>query len=142
MSGVVTWAAWALGLISLPTMVRGQAEMYGLDPVVVACICQQESGWDPRAVSEDRKHLGLFQWSLPSFRETRKAMGDSDWEVDARFDAWVSTETAMYAMSHGHLGWWSTADKCKEAGDELQGGRSGEANGVWQESPTGDDTTR
>jgi hypothetical protein len=108
----ITWAAVFLGLVSPPNLVASMAQTYGLDPVLCQCIVKQESGWNVRAVNGE--YHGLWQWGLESFRETRKEMGRADWAEDLRFDAWESTDAALWAIAHGHLSWWAAAEPCKE----------------------------
>lgn len=117
----VTWAAWFMGLLSTPTMVMGQAEQYGVNPRLAACVCQHESNWNTTAISPTGTYRGLWQWMLPSFKEIRKEMGKADWERDLRLDAWVSTEAAMWAMANGHENYWPTLDLCKGEHDVSKG---------------------
>jgi len=88
-------------------MIRLVATSYGVHPGLAVIIARRESSFDPDAVGDNGKAVGLWQWHLKSWSHVRKKMGMLC--VDDRRDPWESTVTAMYAMSVLHLyRWWST----------------------------------
>ncbi len=96
------------------------ANLYGVSPEYAACVCQAESHYEVRAVGDGGRALGLWQWHVPAWTETRLAMG-LDPDPALRADPTEATLTAMYAMGvEGRYDWWTTDCGCRElreAGD-------------------------
>jgi hypothetical protein len=90
--------------------VRHVAGAMGVDADYAACIVQHESAWDPSAVGDQGRALGLWQWHEPSWQHVRAKMGLST--EDRRTDPVASTSAALYWIRRGHADWWTASRKC------------------------------
>lgn len=99
--------------LAIMAVIRSLAQLYGVDPALALCICRSESSFNPRAVGDEGRAVGLWQWHLPSWEHVRRSMDLP--ATDLRADVVESTEAAMYAMSVlGLYHWWSTYPGCLE----------------------------
>lgn len=101
----------ALTMTPQERMVRHTAEAMGVDADFAACVVRHESEWDPAAIGDQGRAVGLFQWHRPSWRHVRRAMGLSI--EDRRHDARESTVTALWAMNNGYADWWTATAICR-----------------------------
>jgi len=93
--------------------------MYGVNLQLAYNICYLESSYNPQAVGDNGKAVGLWQWHKPSIDYVNRKMVEAGEiekmpEEDTRKDIWFSTQAAMYTM--GKLGlyrWWSTYERAK-----------------------------
>jgi hypothetical protein len=131
-AGFLVWAA--LGAL-LPSAARAQeptqlpqtglaqratrwAGYYGLDPALVGCLIARESDWDPQALGDEGRALGLAQWHLGSWCAVRRAMGLP--EDDLRDAPHEALRTTLWALSQGYAPWWSAYPPCvKETGMDV-----------------------
>lgn len=106
--------------LTIMAVIRGLAGLYGVDPELALCICRRESSFNNRAVGDEGKAVGLWQWHKPSWDHVRRSMDLST--LDHRANIVESTEAAMYAMSVlGLHHWWSTFEGCRQ---EISGRRA------------------
>ena len=92
-------------------MVRTMAETMGVNPDYAACIVERESAWDPAALGDRGRAVGLWQWHLGSWRHVRRAMGLSI--EDRRHEPVASTAAALWWIRQGHDDWWTAAKLCE-----------------------------
>ena len=91
------------------------ADIYGVDGETLGCIIEWESQWNPSAVGDNGKAIGLFQWHEESIKVALRDMGICwDWTEngDPRLNVWASTLAAVHALSKGWP-WWSTRALCE-----------------------------
>jgi soluble lytic murein transglycosylase-like protein len=79
------------------------ASQYGVDPNVIRSIALCESGFNSNAVNLD--YAGLFQFGPITWKNIRKEIGE-DPDINLRFNAEESVQTAAYAISIGKRGIW------------------------------------
>jgi len=72
------------------------AAQYGVDPNVLRHIAVCESGFNPLA--SKFSYAGLYQFGPNTWKNYRLMMGE-DPNVDLRYDAEESTQTAAYVLS-------------------------------------------
>jgi len=84
--------------------------LYGVPENLALCIAKNESGFNPEAVGDHGKAVGLFQFWAGTWTMFRKKMGLSP--VDLRTDPLESTRTAMWAIANGYGKHWSTYRRC------------------------------
>jgi soluble lytic murein transglycosylase-like protein len=98
----------------IATIITLSAQFYGVPPEYAMCIAQAESNLDPSAVGDNGDALGLYQWHVAAWTETRAKMG-LDPDPALRADPYEATNTAMYAMGVLHDWYkWSTDAGCAE----------------------------
>lgn len=91
------------------------ADIYQVDDELCGCIIEWESDWNPNAVGDNGKALGLWQWHEESIKCALRGMGIVwDWgeNGDPRLNVWASSLAACHAISQG-WDWWSTQDGCE-----------------------------
>lgn len=76
---------------------------YGVDPNVMRHIAICESGFNPLA--KTRYYAGLFQFGQITWQNIRKEIGE-DININLRYSAEESAQTAAYALSQGKRGIW------------------------------------
>lgn len=103
----------ALSLQPHELMVRQMAGTMGVHPDYAACIVRRESTWDPGAIGDQGRAVGLWQWHLPSWRHVRAHMGLST--EDRRHNPIASTSAALWWIRQGHANWWTAASLCTGA---------------------------
>jgi hypothetical protein len=74
------------------------AGQYGVDPNVIRHLAICESGFRPNAVNGD--YVGLFQFGPITWKNIRAEIGE-DTNINLRYSAEESTQTAAYALSKG-----------------------------------------
>ena len=74
------------------------AGQYGIDPNVVRHLAICESGFRPNAVNGD--YVGLFQFGPITWKNIRAEIGE-DTNINLRYSAEESVQTASYALSKG-----------------------------------------
>lgn len=79
------------------------SSQYGVDPNVLRHIATCESGFNPLAVNEP--YVGLYQFGKSSWTSNRLAIGE-DTNLDLRFSAEESAQTAAYVISIGKGNLW------------------------------------
>lgn len=79
------------------------AGQYGVDPNVLRHIATCESGFNASAVNGP--YVGLFQFGSSSWINNRKLMGE-DSDLDLRFNAEESVQTASFIVSKGIKNIW------------------------------------
>lgn len=79
------------------------SSQYSVDPNAMRHIAICESGFNPNAV--DGPYVGLFQFSPTTWRNIRVQIGE-DTNINLRFSAEESAQTAAYALSKGKVGIW------------------------------------
>lgn len=79
------------------------AVQYGVDPNVLRHIAVCESGFNPLAINGP--YIGLYQFAKSSWISNRRAMGE-DTNIDLRFSAEESAQTAAYIISVGKGNLW------------------------------------
>jgi hypothetical protein len=79
------------------------AGQYSIDPNVLRHMALCESGFNSSAVNGP--YVGLFQFNTTTWKNIRKEMNE-DTEVNLRFSAEESVQTAAYAFSKGKTGIW------------------------------------
>jgi len=94
-------------ILAIRHVIHALAALFHVDPRLALAIARRESAFNPNAIGNDGKAVGLWQWHLPSWIHVRRHMNlPSD---DCRLDIAKSTQTAMFAMGILHLyHWWST----------------------------------
>jgi soluble lytic murein transglycosylase-like protein len=76
---------------------------YGVDPNVMRHIAICESGFNPLA--KRGAYVGLYQFGPITWQNLRKEIGE-DINVNLRYSAEESAQTAAYALSQGKRGIW------------------------------------
>ncbi len=90
------------------------SRFYGVSPEYAECVCCAESRYDAAAVGDSGRALGLWQFHVAAWTETREAMG-RDPDPALRADPVEATETALYAMGvMGKYDWWTTDAMCRK----------------------------
>ena len=79
------------------------AAQYGVDPNVMRHIATCESGFNPLAVNGP--YVGLYQFGKSSWTSNRQAIGE-DTNLDLRYNAEESAQTAAYVVSIGKGNLW------------------------------------
>lgn len=79
------------------------SSQYSVDPNVMRHIAVCESGFNPAAVNGP--YVGLYQFAITSWKNIRREMGE-DTNINLRFSAEESAQTAAYAISKGKQGIW------------------------------------
>ena len=103
---------WALG--ELQNVVIRLALEHGQDAALALEVVRRESGWDPDAVGDQGRAVGLWQWHLLSWCYVRRVMRVDG--ADLRRDPVEATRAAMYAWRvMGLTRWWSTYAPAREA---------------------------
>jgi len=97
--------AFTLAVFGPRAMVEEAARHFGQDPIISARVVGLESDWDPQAIGDDGRAVGLWQWHLGSWEFVREHMGEPT--TDLRSDPVESTITAMYAWDMGLARWWT-----------------------------------
>jgi hypothetical protein len=96
----------------IQALIETCAHVYGADSALLQEIVRLESAFDPEAVGDHGRALGLWQWHKPSIELVLEDMDwDWDWEEDGdpRANVYVSTIAACHAIENMDLGrWWST----------------------------------
>jgi len=69
---------WPLRARPYEGMVREAARRYGVDPALVAAVCETESNWDPSAVNPSDPSYGIMQVMIPTAREVRPGTTQSE----------------------------------------------------------------
>ena len=103
----------ALSQSPTEAMIEHAARAMDVSPEYAACIAYHESRFDPEAIGDQGRAVGLYQWHYESWAHVRRQMGLST--DDRRDDPVEATVTAMWAWRNGYRHWWSTAPRCKEA---------------------------
>jgi len=94
-------------------MLNHGAERYGLDPALVLCIAQLESGLDPAAKNPTSSASGVMQIIRGTWDWTTAEMG-VDWPFEEyRFDAEKNIEVGLYLMKNHGPGHWVVWGRCK-----------------------------
>jgi hypothetical protein len=76
---------------------------YGVDPNVMRHIAICESGFNPLA--KTRYYAGLYQFGQVTWQNIRREIGE-DLNINLRYSAEESAQTAAYALSKGKRGIW------------------------------------
>jgi hypothetical protein len=76
---------------------------YAVDANVLRHIAICESGFTPNAVNGN--YVGLFQFGPTTWKNLRKEIGEAI-DINLRFSAEESAQTAAYALSQGKRGIW------------------------------------
>lgn len=76
---------------------------YGVDPNVMRHIAICESGFNPLAIQG--AYVGLFQFGPITWKNIRREIGE-DANLNLRFSAEESSQTAAYALSQGKRAIW------------------------------------
>lgn len=108
-----------MSLLDMVMTVVALSGYYEVDPVYAINIVTLESSWDPNAIGDGGKAVGLWQWHLKSWEYVREKMKlPLD---DLRTDPYEATRTALYAIGVLDLErWWSTAEKAIKMKVNLQ----------------------
>jgi len=76
---------------------------YSVDPNVMRHLAICESGFNSSAING--AYVGLFQFGTVTWKNLRKEIGE-DMNINLRFSAEESTQTAAYALALGERGIW------------------------------------
>lgn len=79
------------------------SSQYGIDPNVLRYIAICESGF--RSNAENAGYVGLYQFGPVTWKNLRQEFGE-DINIDLRYSAEESVQTASYALSKGKSGIW------------------------------------
>ncbi len=79
------------------------AGQYATDPNVLRHIAICESGFNPNA--KNGPYIGLYQFEPVTWQNTRKVMGE-DININLRFDAKASVQTAAYLLATRGRNFW------------------------------------
>ena len=101
----------ALTLSPHELLVRQVATAMDVDPNYAACVVARESEFDPAAVGDDGRAVGLFQWHIGSWIHVRRAMGLSI--EDRRDNPVEATVTALWWIKQGYADWWTADRYCR-----------------------------
>jgi len=90
------------------------SRIYKVDEKYARCIIFKESSYNPAAVGDGGKAVGLVQFHLPTWKRFRKMMGKP--QTDTRFVAEDALDTFFWALSKGYDRHWSPVIKgvCKK----------------------------
>lgn len=79
------------------------ASQYSLDVNVLRHVAVCESGFNPHAVNDS--YVGLYQFGPTAWKNNRAIMGE-DGDLNLRYDAEESAQTAAYLISIGRSDIW------------------------------------
>ena len=80
-------------------LIEEYAAEYNLNPAFVSAIIMQESGYDPRAVS-NKGAMGLMQFMPNTFDWVKKNCGYRNADTDIRFEPEASIKMGCYLLSY------------------------------------------
>jgi hypothetical protein len=83
-----------------------EAVSQGADPYLVAGVWWNESKGDLHAIGQANE-LGAWQMKWPTYLHLCEEMGREPSMLDF-VDTRAQTEVAVYGLSHGYEGWWTT----------------------------------
>lgn len=89
------------------------ADIYDVNGETLGCIVEWESQWNPNAIGDNGKAVGLWQWHEESIKTAFRDMGIRwNWaDGDPRLNVWASTLAACHSLSRG-WDWWATQKDC------------------------------
>lgn len=90
-------------------LVHYYSARYGVEPYLVACILEKESNFNPQAIGDNGKAVGMAQFHLGTFKMFRKKMGLS--QEDLRTDKAESIKVLCWALSRGYGSHWTPYKK-------------------------------
>lgn len=76
----------------------------------LVCLAREESRFDPKAIGDNSKAVGVFQFHLATWQSFRRQMGLST--EDLRGCEKESTRTTAWAVANGLSRHWSVAVRC------------------------------
>jgi len=119
----------------LTVLIVTTALQFGVDPDYALCIAEAESNLNPTATGDFGNAKGLWQFWTPLWGETMAKLG-WDYGPEYRTDPAISTIAAMYLMSEGFYGRWSTDCQCSELRqpkpEDFLGGKEHASEFVWR----------
>jgi hypothetical protein len=95
----------------LISYIEKYAAEYGVSVRYLVCIAKNESGFNPEAVGDSGRAVGVAQWHLGSWQFMREKMGLST--DDLRTCPEESIRTMAFAIANGYSHWWSVSDECE-----------------------------
>jgi hypothetical protein len=102
-AGSAVWVGVGLGAgVGVPAMIVDGARRYGLDPQRMLRVAWCESKYDPGAVGDGGRSVGVYQFQADLWGETPQGRAGMD-----RRNAAANIEGAMWAWSHGLRRRWS-----------------------------------
>jgi len=88
------------------------AKEYGVPVRYLVCLAREESRFDPQAIGDNSKAVGVYQFHLATWQMFRRQMGLST--EDLRGCEEEATRTTAWAVANGYSKHWSAATKCAE----------------------------
>ena len=86
-------------------LIKKWARFYGVDEDFALCVAFRESSYNPLAVGDGGRALGLYQFWLSTWRMIRKKMGEDT--TDYRMNPNEAAKTACWAFAHGYGYHWT-----------------------------------
>lgn len=117
---------------ALEALVVRAALAEGVDPRLALCIVGRESSWNPAAVGDRGRAVGLWQWHLPSWQHVRRQMGLD--AADQRDDPEAASRAACWALARGYARWWSTYPHCAQEMRMQAAYEAPDLEGLWDSS--------
>lgn len=90
---------------TIPEMIVEYSDKYQVNPMLIECILFNESGFNPEAVGDSGKAVGISQFHYPTWKSFRQKMGEST--QDLRKSPEEAIKTLSWAISQGLKYHWS-----------------------------------
>jgi len=88
------------------------SELYGADPKVTLAVARCESGFSQKAIGDQKRAVGIYQYHLATFQRHSKLKGE---ELD-RTSAHDQIKLATWAIANGYGNEWTAYRAIKNGG--------------------------